>query len=195
MSNLLHEQISAFMDGELPAEECELLLRRLASNRELVRRWHAYHLIGDTLRGQVASHAARDIAPRVGEALAPHAARARVRRPHRFTTLAAGITLVGLAGVVGALVSQQFGGGRVFTSGPTAVVSHGVGTASAQQINWQQAPTPVRAELNRYLMRHDLYGPVSSALAEGATANAVVLTAASPLPVAGTGQDLNPPRQ
>ncbi|WP_025771530.1 sigma-E factor negative regulatory protein [Thioalkalivibrio sp. HK1] len=45
------EDISAFMDDELPPEEGGALVDRLLEDETLRRRWASYHLIGDILRG------------------------------------------------------------------------------------------------------------------------------------------------
>lgn len=50
MTELLRQQISAFMDDELPAAEGEVLLRRLETDDELCRTYACYHLIGASLR-------------------------------------------------------------------------------------------------------------------------------------------------
>lgn len=46
------EKISAFMDGEIIGEEASAQLRRLKDDEGLQASWDAYHLIGDTLRGE-----------------------------------------------------------------------------------------------------------------------------------------------
>jgi sigma-E factor negative regulatory protein RseA len=55
MSAQIREQISAFLDGELPNSETELLLKRLTRDEELRECFGRYALIGESLRG--ASHA------------------------------------------------------------------------------------------------------------------------------------------
>lgn len=193
MSDLLREQLSAFMDGELPSEECALLLKRVANNEELSVCWHHWHLIGDTLRGELTDEQTQQLAQRVNRALnaseaseapdvpqtsqtpqtSPSSTRrhrgtrtAVSRRPRRWysrrsTAIAASVAVLGVAGLVGALVSQQVGGGHVLV--PAA--SHGGQSGAAvrhvnlQHVNLQQAPQPVRSELNRYLMMHEVYGP------------------------------------
>lgn len=52
MSDTLNEQLSAFLDGELPPEETDLLLKRLARDPELRATLGRYGLVGDTLRGE-----------------------------------------------------------------------------------------------------------------------------------------------
>jgi sigma-E factor negative regulatory protein RseA len=46
------EKISAFMDGEIIGEEAGAQWRRLKDDERLRASWDAYHLIGDTLRGE-----------------------------------------------------------------------------------------------------------------------------------------------
>jgi len=158
MSDLLREQLSSFMDGELPAEECELLVKRIAASGELSDSWHAYHVIGDALRDQLAPGSAQDLAPRVGRALDEQ--RPRRRSLRRFGTVAAAVAVLGLAGLAGALISRQIGTGQVFTPGG---VNHQGG--DSVHVNWRQAPSPVRSELNRYLLMHDPYGVTPQGLA------------------------------
>ncbi|HEX7954637.1 MAG TPA: sigma-E factor negative regulatory protein [Burkholderiales bacterium] len=46
------EKISAFMDGELEEAEVGVHLARLKEDPSLRAAWEAYHLIGDSLRGE-----------------------------------------------------------------------------------------------------------------------------------------------
>lgn len=186
MSDVLREQISAFMDGELPAEECELLIRRLAASSELADCWRTYHLVGDALRGELAAGGAMELAPRVGLALSGD--RPAHWKLRRAATMAAGVAVIGLAGLVGALVSNRVGGGKVYAPGggsPDAVTQ-------PAQINWSQTPTSVRAELNQYLLMHDLYGAGPAAPANGVGGGVTTTSAASVVTGSGTGPD---PRQ
>lgn len=59
------EQLSAMMDGECPAHELPLALRRLAQDAELKQRWERYHLIGDVLNGHVAEAIDSEFAARL----------------------------------------------------------------------------------------------------------------------------------
>lgn len=159
MSDLLREQLSALIDGELPAEECELLVKRISSSSELARSWHAYHLIGDALRDQLSAGAAQRLAPRVRVALSEEAAGHPRGRSglKRWSTVAAGVAVIGLAGLAGALISSHMEPGKVFA--PADGVSSG-GSAPVH-VDWRRAPAPVQAELSRYLLMHDPYGMVS----------------------------------
>ncbi|MEP6548628.1 MAG: sigma-E factor negative regulatory protein, partial [Gammaproteobacteria bacterium] len=51
MSEQIREQVSAFLDGELPNSEAELLLKRLTRDGELRESFGRYALIGEALRG------------------------------------------------------------------------------------------------------------------------------------------------
>ena len=50
MSEQIREQVSAFLDGELPGSEAELLLKRLTRGAELRESFGRYALIGEALR-------------------------------------------------------------------------------------------------------------------------------------------------
>jgi sigma-E factor negative regulatory protein RseA len=52
MSEQLHEQLSALMDGELPRDELRFLLRRLDADAGAVQVWSRYHIVSGALRRQ-----------------------------------------------------------------------------------------------------------------------------------------------
>jgi sigma-E factor negative regulatory protein RseA len=103
MSEQIREQVSAFLDGELPSSETELLLKRLTRDPELRQSFGRYALIGDSLRGGGASltlnFAARVNRTIDGEPAVP-ALPAGGTRPLRWwkpiagTAVAAGVTAV-----------------------------------------------------------------------------------------------------
>src|SRR4029077_15721198 len=51
MSEQIREQVSAFLDGELPNSETELLLKRLTRDGELRESFGRYAVIGEAIRG------------------------------------------------------------------------------------------------------------------------------------------------
>ena len=51
MSEQIREQVSAFLDGELPNSETELLLKRLTRDGVLRESFGRYALIGEAIRG------------------------------------------------------------------------------------------------------------------------------------------------
>ncbi len=85
MSEPIREQISAFLDGELPSAETDLLLKRLTRDAELRAYFGRCALIGEACRGAgVTRPMSRGVAARVQiaiEAEAPHTGGVRVRRP------------------------------------------------------------------------------------------------------------------
>ncbi|MBL8201950.1 MAG: sigma-E factor negative regulatory protein [Chromatiales bacterium] len=106
-SPLIDEQLSAWLDDELPAAEQELLVSRLARSPEHRARVARYGLIGSTLRGgpagsRSAGIAALEISARVSAALdgIPAPSAPRVRQPGSRLlpyAAAAGIALVAVA--------------------------------------------------------------------------------------------------
>ena len=77
MNDPIKEQLSAFLDGELPPQEAELLLRRLERDSQPVgRTCGRYLMIGEAMRGATGGIATAGFAARVsaavaGETLAP----------------------------------------------------------------------------------------------------------------------------
>jgi sigma-E factor negative regulatory protein RseA len=69
MSDQIREQVSAFLDGELPSSETELLLKRLTRDVELRESFGRYALIGETLRGSSRVSLSRDFSLRVNRAI------------------------------------------------------------------------------------------------------------------------------
>jgi len=106
MSEQIREQVSAFLDGELPNTETELLLKRLTRDGELRESFGRYALIGEALRGAGSHILTRGFASRVnlaidGEPLQvpghAHQARAsRWWRPLAGVTVAAGVATVAI---------------------------------------------------------------------------------------------------
>lgn len=182
MSDLLREQLSAFVDGELPREECTLLIKRIGNSTELARTWHAYHLVGDALRDELCDSAAQQLAPRVREALTEEAAVPALRRYNlrRWSTVAAGVAVLGLAGLTGALISSHMQTGKVFAPAGTSP-----GTLTPMHVDWRRAPAPVQYELNRYMLMHDPYGmspTLPSRAAQSAATSPAVDRSSSPSP-------------
>jgi negative regulator of sigma E activity len=104
MSEILDEQLSALLDGELAAEEIELVLARLDRDPDLQARFGRYAMIGECVRSGAVSPEALSVAARVRQALDdPGAARSpmtpvRARRPARW--LAASAACAALAAVL-----------------------------------------------------------------------------------------------
>jgi sigma-E factor negative regulatory protein RseA len=69
MSEQIREQVSAFLDGELPNSETELLLKRLTRDGELRESFGRYTLIGEAIRGTTRGLLTKGFAGRVNLAI------------------------------------------------------------------------------------------------------------------------------
>jgi len=117
MSEQIREQVSAFLDGELPKSETDLLLKRLMRDAELRERFGSYALIGEACRSEKNSPLARDLCGRVnraidGEALtatvpAPAPAAAHWSRPVAGAALAAGVAVVAIFALQHRAITRQ----------------------------------------------------------------------------------------
>jgi sigma-E factor negative regulatory protein RseA len=70
MTDRIKEQLSAFLDGELPEAETTLLLKRLERDEDLKGTLSRYSLIGAVMRSHGDMPAARNVASRVRAAIA-----------------------------------------------------------------------------------------------------------------------------
>ncbi len=75
MTERIKEQLSAFLDGELPDPEAALLVKRLERDDDLRGALSRYSLIGAVLRNDGDAPAARQVAARVSAAIAREPAR------------------------------------------------------------------------------------------------------------------------
>ena len=70
MTDPIHEQLSAFLDGELSAAESELLLKRVERDTELKVLLERYVLAGEALRATaVQARPSRDFSARIAAAI------------------------------------------------------------------------------------------------------------------------------
>ena len=110
MSEQIREQVSAFLDGELPNSETELLLKRLARDSELRDSFGRYALIGEALRGP-GRLMAKGFAGRVnfgidGEPLPANGHMAQYHPPRWWRPFAGAAVAAGVA-VVAVVALQQ----------------------------------------------------------------------------------------
>jgi hypothetical protein len=111
MTDRIKEQLSTFLDGELPDAETALLLKRLERDDDLRGALSRYSLIGAVLRNDGDVPAARQVAARVSAAIAREPAQdgSGLRLPGRTAMLRSGAGLAIAAGVAAAalLLVQQ----------------------------------------------------------------------------------------
>jgi sigma-E factor negative regulatory protein RseA len=171
MSEQIREQVSAFLDGELPNSESELLLKRLSRDAELRESFGRYALIGETLRGGSRSPLSRGFAARVncainGEpaALSPQAIRARPARwwrPIAGAAVAASVAAVAVVALQQRAVSPGVGAAAQVTAQnqrpaqPREAISYTVPAA----VNTASAVLPA-ARLTSYVFAHSKYSSV-----------------------------------
>jgi sigma-E factor negative regulatory protein RseA len=109
MSEQIREQVSAFLDGELPNSETELLLKRLTRDAELRESFGRYALIGEAMRGPGRGLLTKGFSGRVnlaidGEPAAANGPITQDRAPRWWRPLAGVAVAAGVAVVaVGAL--------------------------------------------------------------------------------------------
>lgn len=135
MREVLDEQLSALLDGELPAEELDLVLSRLDRDPALRARYARYAMVGECLGSGSASSQALNVADRVRAALERQSGSdsIAVQPPQRAST-----GLLALAAVAALAVVA------LFVAGPGS---------------WQQGPVP---QLARNEARPVLQAPESA---------------------------------
>lgn len=106
MTNLPDERISALVDGETAEHEQSLAMDGLLTNDENRKTWGRYHLIGDTLKGNLPSGVDHEFSSRVMAALedeptvlAPSTARASWGQRAAGLAVAASVAAVAVLGV------------------------------------------------------------------------------------------------
>src|SRR5450432_12397 len=111
MSEQIREQVSAFLDGELPNSETELLLKRLTRDAELRESFGRYALIGEALRGASPGVLTKGFASRVNLAIdgepIPVAGSLQAARSPRWWRPLAGVGVAAGVAAVAILALQQ----------------------------------------------------------------------------------------
>ena len=170
MNDAIRMQISAFVDGELPDAEADLLLRRMSQDAELRRKAAEYLEIGRAMRGErnvrgidrLLERIAAEIddKPMDDDVAAPESAPARAIRPLAGIAVAASVALIGIFGLqVTPGVDEEVG-----SDSAVAVTADDPGYTVPQQVDEQ---------LRQYYLSH---GASSSELcANGMNARLVSL--------------------
>jgi sigma-E factor negative regulatory protein RseA len=158
------QRLSAFMDGELPADECPSLVAACRADADLDGDWRIFHCIGDVLRSaDMACHsdrlvtrvmAAIEVEPAILAPASFAAAAPRAARPRRawMSWAAAGAAVA----VIGGLVFPQWNVQREPVAAAPAPVAAGApvaATGPAAARSWE-APLNVSGE---YLAAHRQY--------------------------------------
>jgi sigma-E factor negative regulatory protein RseA len=184
MSEQIREQVSAFLDGELPNSETELLLKRLTRDAELRESFGRYSLIGEALRGGSPGMLSKRFASRVNLAIdgepipaagpAQSAARSRWWRPLAGVGLAAGVAAVAIVALQQRAISPGISSmpvvAQIVSTAPTGTVQPPLTAQNHEAISYTvptpsaDAPTSLApARLTNYVFAHSKY---SSALGQ-----------------------------
>jgi len=112
MSEQIREQVSAFLDGELPDSETELLLKRLTRDGELRESFGRYALIGEAVRGPSLSLMTKGFAGRVnlaidGEPIPANGQVPQTRAPRWWRPFAGAAVAAGVAAVAVVALQQR----------------------------------------------------------------------------------------
>jgi sigma-E factor negative regulatory protein RseA len=177
MSEQIREQVSAFLDGELPDSETELLLKRLTRDGELRESFGRYALIGEAVRGPSLSLMTKGFAGRVnlaidGEPIPANGQVPQTRAPRWWRPFAGAAVAAGVAAVAVVALQQRADAPTLRAPAQSAVLAQsGVAVqASREAISYTvPATSPAApaamppARLTNYVFAHSKY---SSGLAQ-----------------------------
>ncbi len=172
------EQLSAFMDGELPEAEARFLLRRLEHDAGLREAWARMQLGAQCLHAQAWQPVAAGFAERVAAGIGAEPA-AAARRPLLRWAVAASVAALAL--VMGPRMLQ-----------PTTAPAPAFAEAPAAAADEMRIASPASADL--VAMRRTSPGPAPAASARDAADGPLVATTsstsdrASPLPLSATAE-------
>ncbi|HEX6996466.1 MAG TPA: sigma-E factor negative regulatory protein [Gammaproteobacteria bacterium] len=169
MSEQIHDQVSAFIDDELSAEECAFLVRRFerdpASRSKLVR----YSLIGSALRGELLQPDPDMLRRRVHNALhgVPSTQRPAAASPPaqrkvenaRWASPTVGLGLAASVAVAAIFVVREMNGGDDTSEAATPVMSTVVPADTSPSPRVVAPLPPIR--LTNYLLHHGEYARLS----------------------------------
>lgn len=180
MSENSREQISALVDDELETGSI-FLLNAMKDNQEYRRAWLHYHLIGETLRGNLPAHVDLKLADRISSAIRdepglPTASGklSYIFRPVAGFAIAASVTVVAILGIRQASLDAPLPAAPVVASSAPAASTAPVASAAVTEsadVRFTSANTtgpenkaqdylaPIDAEsrLNRYLVNYNEY--------------------------------------
>lgn len=203
MTDSVNEQLSACLDGELPAAELDLLLKRLERNPELREALGRYTVIGEALRHTKPAVASRSFADKVMAAVdqEPAVARRGLRMSPTLARSLRPVAGIGIAATVAAVAifSVQQAGvapGPIAVNepaaAPTTVVANNADQAASYIVpttTSQSAFVPA-TRLTNYVVAHSEY---SSPLARRSVLTGVLAEDDGDPDVATRREDEPPP--
>ena len=175
MSEQIREQVSSFLDGELPSTEAELLLKRLMRDAELRESFGRYALIGEALRasgrGADRSRLSRAFAAGVNAAIDGGAAPAaplplHARSPRWWRPVTGAAVAAGVAAVAVVALQQRAVAPSIRTVVPVAAQNVAAPREGFSYTTPAAAPADVApailpaARLTSYVFAHSRYSSV-----------------------------------
>jgi len=180
MSEQIREQVSAFLDGELPNSETELLLKRLTRDGELRESFGRYALIGEAIRGTSRGLLTKGFAGRVNLAIdgelipangqVPQGRGPRWWRPFAGAAVAAGVTAVAVVALQQRAIAPALRPGTPLAAQiaapaqTVAAAQNGAMPAPREAISYTVPPTSpavpaamAPARLTNYVFAHSRY--------------------------------------
>jgi sigma-E factor negative regulatory protein RseA len=173
MSEQIREQVSAFLDGELPNSETELLLKRLTRDGELRDSFGRYALIGEAIRGTSRGYLTKGFAGRINLAIDGepviangHLERAREPRwwrPFAGVAVAAGVAAVAVVALQHRAVAPALRVGAAITAQNAVPAQTAPGTPREAISYTVPATSPAStvglapARLTNYMFAHSKY--------------------------------------
>jgi sigma-E factor negative regulatory protein RseA len=208
MTDQINDQISAFIDNELSADESALLVRRFERDSEARARAMRYTLIGASLRGELLEPHPSVLRQRISVALSgapvPSAPRARERWTDRWARPLLGVGIAATVAVVAvgtlrslneaSLVQNPLNASAIPVGGFPLQAGDSVRAPSyvvPQGTDLSRTVAPIR--LTNYLMHHGEFASgltrtsVNSNVLGGAVEPAVVTDAAVAKPIPEEG--------
>ena len=156
MNDSIKTQISAYIDGELPANEAELLLRRMSQDSELRQQAAEYLAMGRVIRGERCVTGIENLRQRISDELddksvqheftAPDSAGSRYVRPLAGFAIAATVALAAIFGL------QQITGVTDINMTPG---SDSAAVAEVENNGAYTVPDQADDQLRDYYMRHN----------------------------------------
>jgi sigma-E factor negative regulatory protein RseA len=199
MTDQINDQISAFIDNELSADETALLVRRFERDPDARARAMRYTLIGASLRGELLEPYPSVLRQRVATALsggpAPSVAKARERWTDRWARPLLGVGIAATVAVVAIGTLRSLNEAGVSPGNQTPLATNGLPAADSYVVpdlaDRSRTVAPIR--LTNYLMHHGEYASgltrtsVSSNVVVGAGMEPVVTDGAVAKPVVQEG--------
>jgi sigma-E factor negative regulatory protein RseA len=191
-----HEQLSALLDGELPQEEVELVVRRVARDESLRATALRYGLIGAALRDELPPGRPADLGARIRNRLEAGAVRQAPAATGRrgIARLAGGFAVAATVAIV-ALVALP---GRQQESEPPVLTATEVAPPTPEQMLMIR-PMYTRTagggpdRLTRYYVNHTEYAPPLSG--RGALTRIILIQVESPEAAEAERETAGPPQE